>query len=819
MRMPSAPPHEAPSVEEYRLALDVDASAGTWTGTNEFDVRPAPEALELNSAGLELVEVRVDGELVTATLDPPAEQVRVPLGRARSIAKIYVRFRGAVEPRAMIGLYYSRSGENRFLTSQCAATGARRIFPCIDRPDRKARFLLTVSADAGEEVISNTVATVLEMPNKRRRWSFAPTPPMATYLFYLGIGKFERIADRSGTTAISVVTGPGRSSSGRFALGIAVRALRFYEQYYEIPYPLPKLDLLAIGELPWGAMENWGAITFQEMQLLVDERTGELDRRLVCFTVAHELAHQWFGDLVTMRGWEDVWLNESFATLVGYTAVDRIDPSGEPWDDFRSRWTGRGLSSDSLCSAPAVAPRGSPSEAAGDVYDPSITYGKGASVLRMLETYLGEETFRRGVVRYLRAHANGNAATADLWTALSETSGEAIADIAGPWIERPGHPVLEAHLTPGRLEVAQRRFLFAPRTEATLWPIPLRMRRDEKIERFLFDIERRTIPGATDGLIHLNPEAGGFYRVRYDRELYDRLRHSFSRLSAADRWSVLVDLYAFVMSGDVPFEEYAEFVRRIDEDPEPSLVDLVRGEVSTWVEWAYDVPCVTDLARSFLATQFERIGPRAAPGEARETRLVRERLAGARARVDEGFARQVAELFVDWERIDPEMQESVAIGRGRTDPRLARHELRRRLGQHPPDGEAFRLAKGLVWMSDPAEVTRFLDEALAGGAIGRGHIPALVIEAARNPVARDATWQWLSRRGEDLDTSFRGSAFLAETMRLVIPPLGLRHPDAVRAYFSEHRFPEGKRGIDQGLETLTIAEEFRGRLGASVPLR
>ena len=815
--MSPSPLSEVPNVEEYRLTLDIDFSAGSWTGTNEFEIRPAPPVLELNSVGLELDQVLVDGELVAATPDPSAEKVRVPLGRGRPNAKVHVRFRGAVEPQAMIGLYRSHSGESHVLTSQCAATGARRIFPCIDRPDRKARFSLTVSVDAEEEVVANTVATSVEGEGGRRRWTFARTPPMATYLFYLGVGKFERISDRSGTTTISVVTSPGRSGSGRFALGIAGPLLRSYERYYEIPYPLAKLDLIAVGELAWGAMENWGAITFQERQLLVDERTGEFDRRFVFITVAHEFAHQWFGDLVTMQWWNDVWLNESFATLVGYATVDRVDPSQEPWDDFRSRWTAQGLSSDSLASAPAVAPPGNPSETAGDVYDSSITYGKGASVLRMLETYVGEEIFRQGVVNYLNAHANGTAATADLWEALSGASGEPIAEIAGPWIQRPGHPVVEARLGPSGLEVVQRRFLFAPRAEPTLWPIPLRVRRGGAVERYRFDTERRTIPGATDAVIHLNPEACGFYRVRYDDELYDRLRRSFSRLSVGDRWSLLADLGAFVVSGDVPFERYAAFVSGIHESPEPSLVDLVRTQLVGLVEWAYDVPLVTNLARSYLAVQFQRIGPQATPGEVPGNRVLRERIAGSRVRVDAGFAREVSELFVAWERLDPEMREAVAIGRARTDPGLARDELRRRLDRHPPDGEAFRLATGLAWMSDPAEVTRLLDDTLAGRIIGRGHVPTVVIEAARNPVARDATWQWLSRHGEELAASFRGSALLAETMRLAIPPLGLRNPDPLRAYFSEHPFPEGKRGIDQGLEMLTIAEKFRRRFGASVP--
>ncbi len=808
-----------PTVEDYRLFLDVDFRAGTWVGTNEFEVRPAPPMLDLHSVGLGIDGIRVDGMSVTVRPDPNAQRIRVPLATARVSARIGVRFHGAVEPPALIGLYRSRSGSDYVLTTQCAATGARRIFPCIDRPDRKARFSLTVDTDAEEEVIANTAATSITTVGGRRRWMFAPTPPMATYLFYLGIGRFERVRDRCGGTTISVVTRPGRSGSGGFSLGAAVRSLRFYERYYEIPYPLPKLDLIALEELSWGGMENWGAITFREMQLLVDARTGAVDRRRVFSTVAHEIAHQWFGDLVTMRWWDDVWLNESFATLMGYEAVDRLDPSQGGWDEFRATQTARGLSSDALASAPAVAPANNPSEATGEVYDPAITYGKGASVLRMLETYLGEETFRRGVVLYLKTHAHGNARTADLWASLSQASGEPIADITGPWIERPGHPVIEVRRGSDGLELAQRRFRFDRSGAAAVWPIPLRIRRGAGVEQCRFDTERTTIPGSMDGVIHLNPDASGFYRVRYDDELYDRLARSFSRLVAADRWSVLSDLGAFVISGDVPFERYARFVHLTNDLTDVPLADLVQSSVAGLAEWAPDVPLITDLARSVLALRFQQIGVKAMPGEEVRTRVLREHVADSRVRVDGLFAREVAELFVEWDRIDPELRGAAAIGRARTDPRLASSELRHRLAQHPPDGEALRIIEGLAWVADPAEVVRLLDDALTGG-INRGHAPRAVTEAARNPVARDATWRWLSRHAEELDVAFRGSLFLSETLRLAIPRLGLVHPEPVRTYFSEHsyRFPEGKRGIGQGLEMLTIVESFRRRMGASVPL-
>lgn len=804
-----------PEVEEYRVALEVSFAEESWTGTVEFEVLPVSHRLSLDSDQLDIRSVEVDGRPTPFEVEPAEQRLDIDLPGAPRGRHVRVQFAGRVDRRQMLGLYRSRAGTAYVLTSQCGATGARRIFPCLDRPDRRARIALRVTTELDQEVISNMPPTSVERVDDRRRWEFPPTPAMATYLFYLGIGRFERRAGPPGDRVpLSVCASPPVGDSAAFALSVGGRLLRFFEEYYGIPYPLPKMDLVAVAEHGWGAMENWGAITFRDMRLLVDASSSESDRRLAFITIAHELAHQWFGNLVTMRWWDDVWLNESFASLLSYKAVDRLDPSLRAFDDYLVIDPGRALPVDSLASTASIVQPVERAEEIISVFDPQISYGKGASVLRMIEAYLGEEVFRRGVTLYLKVHAGGNAETRDLWAALEAESGEPVPALLGPWVERPGLPVVEVRSTPHGLALAQRRFFTTGRREGGVWPIPLVLDIDGRPHRQAFAEASATLAVPAGATVHLNPGATGFYRVLYDATLYDRLLRDFGRRPMADRWSVLGDLHAFLLSGDVDWATYARFVRETFASPEYPLVFLIGTQLRELCDWAPDAPEVVDLARSFYAEQFRRIGPRTVPGELAGTGTLRESIAVHRAAVDEGFARELAELFPEWNRIDPDLRKAVALARARAEPSLAFAEIRRRLAQHPPEGEAWRLELALGWLSEPEDVQAVMDGCLRG-EVNKGHVWTVLLETARNPAARATSWAWAREHLPEVDAAFRGTMFLAELLRPAIPRWGLGVPSGqVRPYFDAHRFPEGARGVAQGLEMLTIAEEFRARIGA-----
>jgi tricorn protease interacting factor F2/3 len=805
-------PPEPPQVDEYRLGLDVDFVGQRWTGTIEFDIVPAPERISLDSEWLGIRGVWVEGLPATHHVEAATHSLQVVIPRPGPRARVRIEFDGAVDPTNLMGLYRSKFAGGYALVSQCEAIGARKIFPCFDRPDRKARFVTRITTDASQDVVSNTSPEKVTTHGTRRLWRFAPTPPMATYLFFVGIGTFEHVEDRSGRVAIGIITAPGSAPACAFALSVTGRLLRGFEEYYGIEYPLPKLDLIGVPEHPFGAMENWGAISFRDMRLLVDERSGTLDRRQTFDTIAHELAHQWFGNLVTMYWWTDIWLNESFATLMALKMVDRLDPELQAINEFFTIFMGPGLRSDSLASTvPVSVPVTQPDEI-NQIFDPAISYGKGASVLRMIEAYLGEETFRRGVTDYLTRHRWQNARTGDLWEALGRASQQPIPEILGPWIERPGLPVVAARRVSGGLELRQRRYRLDGVHEPAVWKIPMVIDVDGRTERVRLDAARQIVPVPENASVHLNPGAVGFYRVLYEPALYEQLLATFPRRTKAEKWIVMEDLYAFVLSGEVPFDTFARFARALSDCADYPVVGSVVGSLRTFGRFAPDAVDVSDLARSFLADQFRRIGPRSQPGEPIGTGVLREQVSLTWSAMDRGFARELSEQFGEWERLDPDLRGAVAIGRARTEGAVAQREIRQRLAQNPPEGEASRLENALAWSADPMLVQATLDRALAG-EINRGHVWTVVITAGANPDSRDVTWKWLRAHVAELNDFFHGTGFLPEILYPLVPLLGLGRAAEVRAFFGTTPFPEGARGAAKGLEMLTIAENFANRIG------
>ncbi len=587
---------EIPSIAEYRLRLDVDFVGLRWTGTVEFDLPAGPNDLVLDSDGLEVTAVRANGGRAPFRVRSERRELVVP-GPHPSPVTIAIDFSGRAAEDSLIGLYRSRNGTAYVLTTQCEPVGARKIFPCLDRPDRKARVRLTVSVDAGLEVVANTAAEAVTEGGARREWTFPATPPMATYLFYLAVGRFGHWEDRSGRVPVRVFTPVDRDASGEFGAKAGSRILAGYERYYGIPYPLPKLDLIAVAEHAFGAMENWGAISFNEIRLLIDPTSASFQRRDVFETISHEVAHQWFGNLVTMRWWDDIWLNESFASFLETKITDQIDPSLDAPTDFVLRTAGMAAAfdGDSLGVTHPVRAKVARPEEISQIFD-EISYGKGSSVLRMLEAYLGDAAFRQGVGEYLGRFRYGNACTEDLWAALERAAGTPVSQIVGPWIDRPGLPVVSARLGPSGLELAQARFTYGGTVEEPPWPIPMTFERDGRRDRLLFDSRKRTVPCPPGATVHLNPGALGFYRTLYDADLYDRLLAALPSRSPSDRWIVLNDLAAFVLSGQSDWPTYARAVRALGTTSDRLVVEEIVGSLAGWALAFPTVAAVQELA-------------------------------------------------------------------------------------------------------------------------------------------------------------------------------------------------------------------------------
>jgi tricorn protease interacting factor F2/3 len=563
------------SPNTYSIELTPSKNLDEYTGKIEIKasiIKPTKNMI-LHSKDLIIksATICVGTQCLLPILKEDKKNETIILKNMRDIPKgeieIHIEFYGKITD-SLSGIYkskYEDNGKTEYLiTTQCEASYARRIFPCFDEPNKKANFNISVKIDKSLIAISNMLIKSESIEENLKKIEFKTTPKMSTYLFYLGIGKFEYIEDKYKNTRLRVITTPGKKESGRFALNLAKKYLEYFENYSEIPYPLEKLDLIAIPDFAAGAMENWGAMTFREMVLLVDKETSARIKKRVAEIIAHEIWHQWSGNLVTMKWWNDLWLNESFANYMAYKAVDHFNPEWKIWEDFLYGEASRGLFKDSLKSThPIEVEVNSPREIE-EIFD-EISYAKGGCVLRMLEAYVGEEKFRLGVSSYLKKHSYQNAEAQDLWNAIAKTTGDfSIKNLMKTWISQSGYPIIEVSNIKDKIKIKQSR---CNSSNNQIWPIPLSITSEGICYNKLLSKKEETydIPS---NKIKLNHEQYGFYRVKYSKEIEDSLKELIrtKSLSVADRWGLNSDFWALCNIAEKKVNEYLDFLEYYSEE-------------------------------------------------------------------------------------------------------------------------------------------------------------------------------------------------------------------------------------------------------------
>jgi puromycin-sensitive aminopeptidase len=485
----------------YDLVLEPDLEAVTFTGSEvvTVDVTEPVDEIVLNAADLDVGPGRLEGpggtlEVSTIRLDPETERAHLLLSGTAEPGQwtLHLEFRGKLSDQLQ-GFYFSTYTDDAGIaqtiaTTQFESTDARRAFPCWDEPDLKAVFGVTLVAQDGLLAISNGPEISREpVENGRVRVRFDDTMAMSTYLVAFVVGPLEATdpVDVDGVP-LRIVYRPGKDDLTAFASEVGAFSLRFFADYYGIPYPDKKMDMVGLPDFAQGAMENLGCVTYRESLLLVNpDNATQPEVATVADVIAHELAHMWFGDLVTMRWWNGIWLNEAFATLMELLAVDAYRPDWERWSQFlRSRAIA--FEVDALESTRSIEyPVRSPDDAAG-MFD-ILTYTKGAAVLRMLEQYLGAERFRDGIRRYLDEHRFGNTETHDLWDAIEKATGEPVRRIMDGWIWQGGYPLVSARLRDGKVELGQRRYLISGEDDDTVWDVPLLVRTSAGTEPVLIE--------------------------------------------------------------------------------------------------------------------------------------------------------------------------------------------------------------------------------------------------------------------------------------------------------------------------------------------
>ena len=820
---------------EYEVHLDPDVEAETFEGSVRIAVAlDRPESrIRLHAADLKVESAAAvhDGHEIRtrATLDPADETVtlrfasRLPKGRST----LSLRFRGALNAH-LRGLYRARSGETRYAFTQLEAADARRVFPCFDEPSFKARFRLSVTARRDHVVISNSPAAREEPAGgERRTVHFEPTPPLSTYLLALAVGPLEgsRIG-HVGDTPVRVWHVPGKGHLAEFGLEAAVAALERLERYFGTPYPYAKLDLVAVPDFEAGAMENAGAVFFRETLLLVDPATVSLpEKKRTAEVIAHELAHMWYGDLVTMAWWDDLWLNEAFATWMAYRVIDEWKPEWRLWQGYEHDRAGA-LGLDALANThPIYAPVRSVAEATEN-FD-LITYEKGAAVVRMIEHYLGADAFRDGVRLYMQRHREGNAVAADLWRALEEASGREVARVAQAWIGKAGFPLVRLRAAKRRmLEVSQERFFADPRVDRRRrrgrWPVPLVLRRaDGEVERALVDRATARIRVGAGGWVFGNADAGGFYRVEHDpAHLEEILAGLPGGLTAVERMALVGDQWAMVRAARAPIERFLGVVDALGGETDYDVLDSMAGPLGV-IDEQIVAPGSDEQRRlrAWIASRFtagfEALGWEARTAEPDPARLRRAallRLVGLVAEdpgVVEAARSRLERYLEDRSSLEPNLADAVVA-----------------LAARGGDVELYRRYRGLVAESrTPQERRRFLLnlgsfrardairetlEATLTSEIPTQDVAFVLMRLFGNPAGREAAWSFLKRKWTKI--SRRVPPLMLS--RLVESTPSLREPRyarEVREFFRGHPVPEAARALRQALEVFRLNAELRRR--------
>jgi aminopeptidase N len=752
----------------YELALAPDAESLTFTGkvAITIDVIAAGPTITLNAVGLTFDHASVDGGS-EARVSLDKELGRATLTFAGAIAPgqhlLNIEYHGAIG-RATQGFfamdYAGPDGPRRTLATNFEPADARDLLPCWDEPARKATFTVSIDVPNNRMAISNMpIAQVTALSSATQRVRFQQSPKMSTYLLFVGVGDFERIQTRIDGVDVGVVVKRGDTGKAAYALDQAGTLLHYYNDYFGIPYPLPKLDLIAApGEIVGGSMENWGAIFYSQNHLLFDPRTStEQDRQLVFLVVSHEMAHQWFGDLVTMAWWDDLWLNEGFARWMQSYAADDLHPEWETGLQAAAIFE-EGKQADSVPSTHPVVQEVDTAEQAQQAFD-SITYDKGAAIITMINGYVGRERFRGGVRRYMRAHAYGNTVDTDLWGPMQDVAGLPILGIERDFTRQEGLPLVTVSRTSKGASLVQTRFADDPSTLAAIppqkWRLPLAVGP-------LDGAKRHALLQGSAGLTQAPPllvNAGqlGYARVLYRAEMYDALKPRLGTLPAVDQLGLFNDAWALTVAGDAPAAYLMDLPALLPADANPVVWNRVL-DIFEQIDRHYSDGPQRQAYRRFvlrlLAPLAARLGPRGSANEASNVEILRGRLLQTQGRLGDA-----AVLASARQRLDAgtgtaaEQRTAVNIVAARADATTFEELLSRARRTDDPLQKA-HLFRALAGVADPALARRMIDIALSD-QVPAGSNEGLLLElASRHP---DTTWEVLAPRLDDPQLPFSKS--------------------------------------------------------------
>jgi len=816
--------------EHYTIRIEPDLEHDSFRGeeTIRVNLRQRVKTITLNALTLELHDVRVDDVAARVIPAPKDEMVQLELASpvGPGPASIHIAFDGTLKQQ-LRGFYLSTSPRRKYAVTQFEATDARRAFPCFDEPAMKATFDITIVAPKGDLAISNMpVVSDHDLPDGRHEVHFATTPRLSTYLIALLVGDFQCTSGAADDVPIRVCSTPENAALTQWAVKSAEDEIRYYDSYYRIHYPFPKLDNIGIPDFQAGAMENAGAITYRETALLASPRAATARRRQIASTIGHEIAHQWFGDLVTMKWWNDIWLNEGFATFMTPKAMAAAHPE---WDATAStaRSTRESVELDSMRSTRAIRTNATRSSEINELFD-GIAYGKTAAVLRMVEHWVGEEPFRNGISAYLKKYSWSNATGEDFWTTMAETTKRPVDRVMTSFVMQPGAPVITARQSCANgertVDLTQERFVIAPvegqaPPPVQTWQVPIcahsTASSDERCIVLERPSQRVTFHGCSSPLL-LNAQGRGFYVTQYAPEDLAALHPHLGELSAAERVTLLADDWMLVRA------------RRRDIGDDLALVDALprnasRPELLSVSDRFADISddVVTDADRdawrTWVGTTVRRWLPEGGwtakneeSDEQRELRATVLEILGNGADDAEVIAgaREIASRYID----DPQSYDAtladaaIGIAARHGDAALFDRIAAAWKNAKVPEQRS-RFANALLNFRDPALAQRALDFA-TGSEVKSQDSPRYLRELLLNPAARGATWSWIRTQWDQVSKRFPYWALESAVSGLgtACDPATLRE---INDFFATHPAPGAERRIRVAKERIETCVAFR----------
>ena len=647
--------------EHYDLFLDLNRADKTFSGKVTITGEAKTSKISLHQKDLTVEAVEVAGQARPFTLDKDNEALYIELEAAGPVV-VTITYTGKITDN-MTGIYpsyYTVDGvKKEIISTQFESHFAREAFPSVDEPEAKATFDLALKFDQAEGELALSNMPEIDVENRKATgvWKFETTPRMSSYLLAFAAGDMQGITakTKNGTLVGVYATKAHPESNLEFALDIAVRCIEFYEEYYGVKYPIPQSLHVALPDFSAGAMENWGLVTYREIYLLVDENSTALSRQTVALVVAHELAHQWFGNLVTMKWWDDLWLNESFANMMEYVSVDAIEPSWKIFEDFQTSGAPYALKRDATDGVQSVHVEVKHPDEINTLFDGAIVYAKGSRLMHMLRRWLGDHAFRKGLGAYFEKHQYSNTIGRDLWDALSQASGRDVASFMDAWLEQPGYPVVTAKVENDCLILTQKQFFIGEHEDkGRLWPVPLNSNWQGLPDTLT--TERLEIPNyaalaaQNEGALRLNTENTAHYITDYQGELLDALLNNLSSLDNISKLQIVQERRLLAESGKISYADLLPVISKLANETSYMVVSAV-SQVLEGLNRFVDEGSQTEedykaLLKVLSQSNFDRLGFEKQAGESDEGEMVRQLIVGNMIKADDETAKaQASQIF------------------------------------------------------------------------------------------------------------------------------------------------------------------------------